>query len=114
MDLSQIPKELLALKYHSIHVGAFTNEAGETKKFVGRPTDAQINGVEHYNCKMVYVPHLYKDMPTNGINIDCREFSTIDVDEPENCDELGRLLEYCTFTVQTHRGFHFYFNSLSG
>jgi hypothetical protein len=107
--MDQIPKELLALKYHSIHVGAFTNESGKLKKYVGRPTDAQVNGVEHYVCKKVYVPYLYKDMPTNGINIDCRDFTTIDVDEPENCDELERLLEYCTFTVQTHRGYHFYF-----
>jgi hypothetical protein len=106
--MDQIPKELLQLKYHTIHVGAFTNQDGELKKYVGRPSDAQIGGAAHYVCDKVYVNFLYKEMTTNGINIDCRDFDTLDIDEPENCEILDQLFETCTFYVKTNKGWHFY------
>lgn len=110
MDLSQIPKELTDnFTYHGIHVGAYTNEAGEIKKYVGRPSDTEIGAAQKYMPKSVYVKYLYKNMPVNGINIDCRNYDTLDIDEPENCDILERLFKTCTFYVKTNKGWHFYF-----
>jgi hypothetical protein len=105
----QIPKEFNQFTYHSIHVGAFTNEEDKIKKYVGRPKDVEINSKKHYMVSSVYVPHLYLWRPTNGINIDCSNISSIDVDDPENCTILDQLIQDSTFYVKTNRGFHFYF-----
>ena len=111
--MNQIPKEFKKFNYHGVYLGAFTNTDGEIKKFVGRPTDSEVGDKKHYIPKKVFVKYLYKEVTPNAINIDCTEYSTFDIDEPENCDILGDLIRVCTFYVKTNRGFHFYFKKES-
>ena len=90
-------------KYHGIFVEAYTNKEGEIKKKVKEPTK------EEYENKKHYIKPIFGNNP-NGIAINLEEYSCIDVDIPNNCSILEKLLKDCNFIVKTRKGYHFYFN----
>ena len=89
-------------KYHGIFVEAFTNEEGETKKKVIEPYQKE------YETKKHYLKSFFGNNP-NGIAVNVEDYSTIDVDIPEDCTILDKLLSDCNFIVKTKKGYHFYF-----
>jgi hypothetical protein len=96
-------------KYFGIYVFAFTNKFGEVKKSCFQPPSTQYAKEKHYLNLILGEGHLYEH---NGIQILTNEsnISCIDVDKPEKCVILPRLLEDCKFYVKTRKGYHFYFN----
>ena len=89
-------------KYYGIHVEAFTNQEGEIKKNPQLPTK------ENYKKKKQWVKEFRGIIP-NGIAINMKDYSSIDVDAPNDCSILDQLKNDCNFIVQTKKGYHFYF-----
>ena len=95
--------------YFGICVYAYTNEKGEIKKGCIQPpkikyehTPKYFEPIFDYTCGSYLQP--------NGIQINTKNISVIDVDEPKKCIILDKLINDCKFYVKTRKGYHFYFN----
>lgn len=95
--------------YFGVYISAYTNEKGEIKKSVSSPSEVKYKTENHF-FKDVWNKDIGQMIKPNGISINCRELSTIDVDKPSECDILDDLKNDCKFYIKTKNGFHFYFN----
>ena len=89
-------------KYFGIYIEAFTNQEGEIKKIVQSPTQEDYKGAKHWFKQ-------FRGLTPNGIAINMRTYSSIDIDNPNDCSILDKLLIDCNFIVKTKKGYHFYF-----
>ena len=104
-DFQNLIKEIELFKdfkYYGIFVEAFTNQEGEIKKIPQLPKQ------EDYKKKKQWVKEFRGIIP-NGIAINMKNYSSIDVDSPNDCSILEQLKNDCNFIVQTKKGYHFYF-----
>jgi hypothetical protein len=93
-----------------LHMNAYTNQDGEIKKCVSSLPSGWQELKKSKQSPMVYKKDEGNIKPNGiGICIDNSNLSTIDVDEPEECDILDQLKVDCKFWVKTKNGFHFYF-----
>jgi len=94
-------------KYHGIYVFGYTNDMNQIKKGCYQPLKK-----EYENNPKYFKPIQLKKSKwqPNGIQINTTELSTIDIDEPNKCSILDKLLNDCKFYVKTRKGYHFYFN----
>jgi hypothetical protein len=94
--------------YFGIYVQAVSKD-NVIKKECIQPSKSQ-----YVNKKVYYEPIFDKftgDYITpNGIQIDTSNISTIDIDVPDKCPILDKLLIDCSFIIKTNKGYHFYFN----
>ena len=100
--------EFKNFNYFGIYVDAYTNSNNEIKKNTYQPYKEQYLNIERYmkdikgKDGIMYKP--------NGISIDTSNFSTIDIDKPDECIILDKLLNDCNFIIKTNKGYHMYFN----
>jgi hypothetical protein len=94
--------------YFGIYIEAYTNQNNEVKKLTVSPVELYYKNIKHY-YKKIYDRRVGGLIEPNGIAINCREISTIDVDIPEKCRILPKLKEDCKFYIETKKGYHFYF-----
>jgi hypothetical protein len=106
---TEIKKYFKTFKYHGIYVYAFLNEENQVKKSCYQPKKEKYQETKHYFRK-VFNFHTGEMIEPNGIQIDTNEISSIDIDQPKDCDILDQLLNDCKFYVKTKKGYHFYFN----
>jgi hypothetical protein len=92
-----------------VFVYAYTNENGEIKKNMSRPTKEKVGDNKKY-FERVFVKEIGAYKQPNGLLINCSNISTIDIDKPELCDILDDLKNDCNFYIKSRKGFHFYFN----
>ena len=95
--------------YFGVFVDAYTNEKNEIKKSIISPSEAKYKTDNHY-FKNVFDTKTGQFIKPNGISINCRNISTIDVDKPDKCDILEDLKTDCKFYIKSKKGYHFYFN----
>jgi len=101
-------KEWTKFDYHGINVRAYTNENNEIKKMVVAPIEILYSGKSKY-YEGIYYKKEKTIIEPNGIAIDTSKISTIDVDQPDKCTILDKLIKDCKFYVKTKKGYHFYF-----
>ena len=104
-------------KYFGIYIDAYTNEKGEVKKNVYMPSSSKL-GKEYCNVSNSFLDKVFNKntgtwIEPNGIAIitEKSNLAVIDIDKPDECVILNRLLKDCKFYVKTRKGFHFYFNN---
>lgn len=102
-------KNFKNFKYHGIFVYAFTNQDNKIKKSCYQPKQDKYEDINHY-FRSVFNFHTGQMIKPNGIQIDTTGISSIDIDQPKDCDILDQLLNDCKFYVKTKKGYHFYFN----
>jgi len=112
MDSSKKILNAFGFSYFGSHVDAYYNDDNKLIKRTHQPLEKdriQENGfckkVWDANYKMMQTPNLWC-IDTLKSNI-----TTIDVDQPNNCDILDHLLKKCKFYVKTRKGYHFYFKN---
>ena len=91
-----------------IYVFGYTNEKNEIKKGCFQPKQDKYTGKKKY-IKNVFNYITGKFVEPNGIQIDTSNISVIDVDQPEKCAILDKLIRDAKMTVKTRKGYHFYF-----
>lgn len=116
---------------YGVYIDAFTNENGKIKKCTSHPpgkaTEKRTEGTKYPKKDLIQIEnpdikynyfgelwsiHEHKKVKPNGIAIITKHsnISCLDVDKPEQCLILDRLLEDCNFIIKTKNGYHFYFN----
>jgi hypothetical protein len=95
--------------YHGVFIEAYTNEQNKIVKSIIAPIEEQYKNKKHYFGE-VYDKKTRSYIKPNAISIDVSKYSIIDVDKPEQCPILDKLLNDCNFIVKTKKGYHFYFN----
>ena len=115
---------------YGVYIDAFTNENGAIKKSTAHPAgkatekrtkDTKYPKKDLIKCDepetkynyfgSVYSRILKQEVKPNAIAIITKHsnISCLDVDKPEQCIILDRLLNDCNFIVKTKNGYHFYF-----
>ena len=95
-------------KFYGIYVYAYTDINNTIKKCcIQPPKDKYIN-------KNIYMEDVYDKITgryfkPNGISIRTDNLTTIDIDDPENCNILNKLIQTSNFIVKTRKGYHFYY-----
>lgn len=100
--------EFKNFSYFGIHIQAKT-EKGLIKKECIQPLQTEYKNIKHY-LKPIFDKFTGEYIQPNAIQIDTSNISTIDIDQPENCPILDKLLLDCKFIIKTNKGYHFYFN----
>ena len=96
--------------YFGVFIEAYTNEDNKIVKSINAPSYDKYKDTKHY-FKDVYCKERGEYVKPNAISIDVSKHSIIDVDKPEQCPILDRLLNDCNFIVKTRKGYHFYFKN---
>lgn len=96
--------------YFGVFIEAYTNEDNKIVKSINAPSYNKYKDTKHY-FKDVYCKERGEFVKPNAISIDVSKHSIIDVDKPEQCPILDRLLNDCNFIVKTRKGYHFYFKN---
>jgi superfamily II DNA or RNA helicase len=97
--------------FFGIYIDAFKNTDGELKKRALLPNkwdeikESVLDVVWDKNYGCMRAPNAV------AINTELSNISTIDVDKPDECMILDKLLNECKFYVKTKKGYHFYFKS---
>ena len=94
--------------YSGIYMSAYLNDNGEIKKNVIHHKKELYENKKHYMKPIFYRGQIIEP---NAIQIDCTKITTIDIDKPEKCIILDKLMKDCNFYVKTRKGYHFYFNN---
>ena len=104
-------------KYMGIYLEAYENNNKEVKKRCIHINDWET--ITETTLKPLYVSKKNQEIfnttdkfkEPNGIAIltELSNISVIDVDEPENCEILDKLMNDCNWIHQTRKGFHFIF-----
>ena len=104
-------------QFFGIYIDAYTNEKGDVKKNVYMPSSSKL-GKDYCNVSESFIDKVFNKntgqwIEPNGIAVmtEKSNLTVIDVDIPEKCIILERLLKDCKFYVKTRKGFHFYFNN---
>ena len=102
--------------YFGIHVEAYTNQDNDIKKKTLMPFKKNL-GEKYCNVSESFMNNLFDKesgswIKPNGIAVitEKSNISTIDIDIPEECCIIDKLLKDCKFYVKTRKGYHFYFN----
>jgi hypothetical protein len=104
------------LRCYGIYIDAYTNKDGQIKKNTAHPMGDKLNKDKEQTSNnyfgSVYSRTQRNFVKPNGIAIITTHsnISSLDVDKPEQCIILDRLLEDCNLVVKTRKGYHFYFN----
>lgn len=95
--------------YCGVNMFAKNDKDGSFTKINSFPLAKLYKDKSHY-FENVYSKYYKKDVKPNGLSINTKSISTIDIDKPEQCEILDKLLNDCSFVVKTRKGFHCYFN----
>jgi hypothetical protein len=95
--------------YFGIHIEAYTNQNGLIKKKCIQPKPTEYKNKNQY-LGMINDYQNGKTIEPNAIQIDTKNLSVIDIDDPKQCPILDKLKIDCKFYVKTNKGYHFYFN----
>ena len=101
-------KSFKNFNYFGIYISAYTNEKGEVKKHTIQPKKTEYEGIHHY-MKKLFNPLTREYIKPNGIQIDTTNLDVIDIDEPDKCPILNKLINDSSFYVKTRKGYHFYY-----
>ena len=95
--------------YFGIHLSAFTNNNGEIKKQAILPCGYM--DIQAPLIKPVYDKKTKTMIDPNGFSIltEQSNISIIDVDKPEDCPIVDKLLIDCQYIHKTRKGYHFIF-----
>lgn len=102
-------RDFADFKYFGVFIEAYTNNDNKIVKSINAPSADKYKNTKHY-FNDVYDKHSGQFVSPNAISIDVSNLSIIDVDKPELCPILDKLLNDCQFVVKTRKGYHFYFN----
>ena len=95
--------------FFGIYIDAMRNSSNELKKRCLLPF--MWDNIETETLETVWDKNYGIARNPNGyaINTELSDISVIDIDKPDECMILDKLLKECKFYVKTKKGYHFYF-----
>ena len=97
--------------YFGIHLSAYTDSKGKIQKKSILPVGW--NDINAKIIKPIYDKESQKNIDPNGFSIitEKSNISVIDVDKPEECTILNKLIDDCKWIHKTRKGYHFIFQN---
>ena len=112
MDSSRKILDAFGFSYFGTYVDAYYNNDNKMVKRTMQPIEKERIKKNGY-CQNVWDANYKVSRKPNLWCVDTLKsnITTIDVDQPNNCEILDHLMNKCKFYVKTRKGYHFYFKN---